>query len=271
MYRKFAHSVGNRFQQANFLVVDILVVSSAGTKKSTAKILQPVQLLTAKIVITGDFSAADRVAAFHTNLGGMVLTVNKRNSDGSIGEIINARPLDEILNIDAIATGRYIRLVGTATELTIYASFDIGNNGSLFANQSQYVEVTLDLGAIANATVTLTGWNNDYANSGHKKLEVVSCLASQSTQFPVESNHVRIALPNTLTRFLLKSSQQCDQDMSLDDLKQYLRDTNGLCFVDNGSIVESRNWFVFPYSNLSTLASITLSAAGLVYIVKTIA
>lgn len=251
--------------------MDILSVSSGGTKKVTAKITQPIQLLTVKAVITGDFSAADRVAAFHNNLNTAILTVNKRNADGSIGDIINARPLDEILNVDAIATGRYIRLVGTATELTVYASFDIGNNGSLFANQSQYVETTLDLGATANTTITLTGWNNDYQNSGHKKLEVVACLAAQSTQFPVESNHVRIALPSTVTRFLLKSSQQCDQDMSLDDLKQYLRDTNGLCFVDNGAIVESRNWFVFPYSNLSTLAGVTLSAAGLVYVVKTIA
>lgn len=251
--------------------MDILLVSSAGTKKVSAKILQPIQLLQFKAVITGDFSAADRVQKFHDNLNTMILTVSKRSSNGSISEIINARPLDEVLNVDAVATGRYIRLVGTATELTIYAAYDLGNNGSLFANKDEFVEVVLDLGATANATVTVTGWNNDYANAGHKKLEVVSCLGAQSTQFPVESNHVRIALPDTVTRFLLKSSQNCDQDMTKEDLAQYLRDTNGLCFVDNGVITETKKWFVFPYSTLSTLASVTLSAAGLVYVVKTIA
>jgi hypothetical protein len=250
--------------------MDILSVSTAGTKRVTAKITQPVQLLQFVAVITGNFAAVDRVAQFHTSLGTQILTVNKRNADGSISDIINARPLDEVLNVDAIATGRYIRLVGTATELTIYGTFDLGNNGSLFANQSQYVEVTLDLGATAAAVTTITGWSNDYANPGHKKLEVVACLASQSTQFPVEPNHVRVAVPSTVTRLLLKSSQQCDQDMDKNDLAAYLRDTNGLCFVDNGAIVETSKWFVFPYSTFSTMAGVTLSAAGLVYVVKTI-
>lgn len=248
--------------------MDIILGLASG--RGTKQIQTPVQLIEFKATITGDYSSADKIAAFHTKLGGCTLTINKRKNNNEVETVVNARPLDQVLNVDALRSGRYIVIKRNGTtSIDIYAVFDLGNGGSTTADKDNYVEVILDMGATSATSIDVTGWSNDFANGGYLALMAQGLQADSAAEIPVDRADIGIVVPSTLTRLIMKSSE-VDQDMSLSDLKQFQRTTDGLCFCDEGLFKESTNWFFFPYSIRSVQAKVTLSAAGSIYIVRAV-
>lgn len=256
--------------------MDILVVNS-GNKKVTAKITEPIQTLIFEATITGDFSEADRVAAFHTHLGQVLLTVSRRVS-GKTRDVILQRPLNELLEQMSQFSDDVILIDPNAVvNMKITGRLNIGGLTSIIGNNDLFTEVTLDLGAETDTAITVTGERNHIVRNGNLFYDTLSTLANQDYEFSVEQEMVHVALPDTLTRVLLKHNTNIDVEFTWAELKRKYINNNGITYLDNGVPKFATKWLVIPFMpaelqnefmGFSTGVKVKTSAQATLYVLK---
>jgi hypothetical protein len=156
--------------------------------------------------------------------------------------------LNDLLEQMAQHSDDVIEIVtNTTVSMTVIGRLNIGGLFSVAANNSTFLEITVDLGAATDLSVTVTGERNLIQRDGNLHYDTLTTLANQVSEFEVESNYSHIAVPDTTTRLLIKHSTGVDVEYTFDELKKKFKSSEGLTYVDNGAVKFATKWYVIPF------------------------